>query len=111
MQARQAFKDLGFDSLTSVELRNRLNAATGLRLPATLVFDHPTPTALAAFLRGELIGDHPDTAADSGTAVTQAAVDGTTAAADEPLAIVGMACRFPRWREQPRGVLGAAGFG
>ncbi|MEU1056978.1 SDR family NAD(P)-dependent oxidoreductase, partial [Streptomyces sp. NPDC005876] len=87
VQLTQAFKDLGFDSLTAVEFRNRLNAATGLRLPASLVFDHPTPRRLVTHLHTTL----------APTAHTPAAAPAPTpaVAADEPVAIVAIGCRYP----------------
>ncbi|MGW8670390.1 SDR family NAD(P)-dependent oxidoreductase [Streptomyces niveus] len=85
IEPARAFREFGFDSLTAVELRNRLNSATRLRLPATLVFDYPSPLVLARFLHGELAGAASPTTAPVATATTT----------DEPIAIVGMSCRYP----------------
>ncbi|WP_409187097.1 type I polyketide synthase [Amycolatopsis sp. VS8301801F10] len=85
----RAFNDLGFDSLTSVELRNRLSTVSGLRLPTTLVFDHPTTESVVDYLLSRLTEQ----------TTTQRAV--VTAPSDEPIAIVGMACRYPGGVETP----------
>ncbi|MFF1628274.1 SDR family NAD(P)-dependent oxidoreductase, partial [Streptomyces sp. NPDC058272] len=87
---RRGFKELGIDSLTAVELRNRLNKTTGLRLPATLVFDHPSPLAVAHLLRTEL-GD----VVSETVPATPARAASAAAHDDDPVVIVGMSSRFP----------------
>ncbi len=80
------FKDLGVDSLTAMEVRNRVNGASGLRLPASLVFDYPTCESVARYVQERLQGE---TSAGRTSTRTASAVQG------DPIAIVGMSCRYP----------------
>ncbi|MEU7392721.1 type I polyketide synthase, partial [Streptomyces tanashiensis] len=110
VDADKAFKDAGFDSLTAVELRNRLSTATGVKLPATLIFDYPTPRALARHLRDEFGGRT--------SAVAPLAPAASVSTDDDPIVIVGMACRLPGgvtgpeslWRMVSEGREGLSGF-
>ncbi|MGA8117581.1 MAG: beta-ketoacyl synthase N-terminal-like domain-containing protein, partial [Actinocatenispora sp.] len=91
IQPDLAFRKLGVYREIAAEFRARLAAATGLRVPATLLFDYPTPQAVVAFLRTGLLG-----------AAEPDAVTGPGAGrADEPIAIVGMACRYPGGVQSP----------
>ncbi|MFZ1926563.1 MAG: SDR family NAD(P)-dependent oxidoreductase, partial [Solirubrobacteraceae bacterium] len=95
IEAERSFSELGFDSLTAVELRNRLGKTTGLRLPTTLVFDYPTPAVLADHLVREISGMEPAGDASPTTPVP-VVLD------DDPIAIVGMSCRFPGGVNSPK---------
>ncbi|HEY2269965.1 MAG TPA: type I polyketide synthase, partial [Streptosporangiaceae bacterium] len=92
----RAFRELGFDSLTAVELRGRLATVTGLPLPATLVFDYPTPAVLAGFLLAGLLGE----------AAGRPQAPAVAVAAGEPVAIVAMGCRYPGGVADPDGLWG-----
>ncbi|WP_425554760.1 type I polyketide synthase, partial [Kitasatospora putterlickiae] len=85
----RAFRDLGFDSLTAVDMRNRLNTATGLRLPVTVVFDYSSATALARRVETELLGVAEE------PATVRPLPSAAPAADDDPVVIVSMSCRYP----------------
>ncbi|MGW7003199.1 SDR family NAD(P)-dependent oxidoreductase [Streptomyces sp. NPDC054933] len=87
LEPDRPFTAVGLTSLGGVLLRDRLGAATGLDLPATLVFDHPTPAAVAEFLHTALLGGPVPASRTSGTRAH--------ASSEEPVAIVAMACRYP----------------
>ncbi|NUP69542.1 MAG: SDR family NAD(P)-dependent oxidoreductase, partial [Nonomuraea sp.] len=84
VSAERAFGELGLDSILGVELCDQLNAQFDLQLSATLVFDHPTPAAVAEFLMTELEGE-------AGPHV----LAGVAVSTDEPIAIISMSCRYP----------------
>ncbi|MFC9388788.1 beta-ketoacyl synthase N-terminal-like domain-containing protein [Streptomyces venezuelae] len=92
-----AFTRLGLTSLTAVALRDRLAARTGLRLPVTLAFDHPTPAAVAAVLDGELFGARPATGAARRAPEDADASHRTGPGHDahDPVVVIGMSCRYP----------------
>ncbi len=86
VEVDRAFRDLGFDSVSAVELRGRLQAATGARVPTTVIFDHPTVKAVATLLAKELLG---------GREPVEDVGHGAGPSAEDPIVIVGMSCRTP----------------
>ncbi|TGB07539.1 SDR family NAD(P)-dependent oxidoreductase [Streptomyces palmae] len=95
IEPERAFSELGLDSLAALELRNRLNSATGLRLPATVLFDHPSAAALGRHLRTAML-DLP--------ARPAAAAPIAARPTDEPIAVVAMSCRYPGGISDPEGL-------
>ena len=95
LAADQSFFEAGFDSVTALALRNHLAAETGRSLPATLIYDYPTAAQVVEFLTGD----------------TARPVQAARTASDEPIAIVGMACRLPGGVVGPDGLWGLVADG
>jgi acyl transferase domain-containing protein/D-arabinose 1-dehydrogenase-like Zn-dependent alcohol dehydrogenase/acyl carrier protein len=91
----KGFYDLGMDSLMAVELHGRLERAVGRQLPVTLAMDHPRLTDAAEYLLADVLGLSAQVVADTGAKPNPV----TMVEMDEPIAIVGMACRFPGARD------------
>ncbi|WP_033411517.1 type I polyketide synthase, partial [Nonomuraea coxensis] len=97
----RTFKDLGLESAAAVELRDRLRAATGLRLPTGLLFDHPTPERLTDHLHTRLTaldgpaGTEEEPAKGAASAEEPAATVGDLATDDDRIAVIGIGCRYP----------------
>ncbi|MGV9787390.1 SDR family NAD(P)-dependent oxidoreductase [Streptomyces sp. NPDC003435] len=89
-----AYRDFGYNSLAAMELTNSLSEASGLDLPLTLLFDHPTPTEVAYQLRA-LLGFAPAAAGTADAGAADAEPEAAHDSADDPVAVVGMACRYP----------------
>ena len=85
------FNEMGFDSLTAVELRNKLSATVGIPLPTTVIFDYPTADQLAGYILAEISGEQ----------LSVTAPLAMVGDSDEPIVIVGMACRFPGGVDRP----------
>ncbi|MFF3326342.1 SDR family NAD(P)-dependent oxidoreductase [Streptomyces sp. NPDC002889] len=98
----QPLRELGMDSMTAVQLRNRIGTRIGAKLPATMLFDHPTPARLAEYLLSTALATGDRTT--RGTALGPQRTRTAMSASDEPVAVVAMACRLPGGVSDPDGL-------
>ncbi|WP_217213030.1 type I polyketide synthase [Streptomyces sp. AC550_RSS872] len=100
----QPLRDLGMDSVTAVDLRNRVSTRLGTKLPATLLFDHPTPTRLTEYLLTGVLATPGGPSRELTSGSTSGSPSAHTPPSDEPVALVAMACRLPGGVSDPDGL-------